>query len=132
MNYFHYATNWISHHSFADGMLEIILVNFLGGGLLIYRHSSNIRRLKNHEEPQTFPRMTKEEKRELRELRHQQKLNYRERHHLCDLEKRSQQVKHFKKIKRMVASRTKKQVADRIQKMERTRMEQIVDEQTHQ
>jgi len=53
VNYFHVLASNISQIEprFADGMLEIIIINFIGGFILIYRHSANITRLKNREEP---------------------------------------------------------------------------------
>jgi len=64
VNYLHVPASNIAQIEprFADGMLEIIIINFIGGFVLIYRHSANIVRLKNRVEPETFPKKKTEQK----------------------------------------------------------------------
>jgi len=127
LNYLHVLVAPISGFKFASGMLEIILVNFIGGAILIYRHWGNIVRLKNHVEPQTFPRLSYEEREKLKLLRHEKKLRRADNKELKRLEKievlekRNQEIKdhmrtlrldqiHQTNVKKETPKRRKKKV----------------------
>ncbi|ATG97400.1 Glycerol-3-phosphate acyltransferase [Mesoplasma lactucae ATCC 49193] len=94
MNYLHMPIyeNITSGHSgvkygFASGMLEIQIVNIVGGLILLVRHKPNILRLWHHQEPETFPRLTPEERQKLWYLRLLKRPNHDERKELRRLKK---------------------------------------------
>ncbi|ATZ16349.1 glycerol-3-phosphate acyltransferase PlsY [Entomoplasma freundtii] len=62
MNYLHEPAGKISGYWFADSLLEINIVILVGMATLAYRHFPNIKRLKKHQEPETFPHLSSEEK----------------------------------------------------------------------
>ncbi|WP_084514151.1 glycerol-3-phosphate acyltransferase [[Acholeplasma] multilocale] len=57
-NAFHLATD----QNFASSILEMQIVILLGFGILAWRHFPNMKRIKAKTEPETFPKMTEEEK----------------------------------------------------------------------
>ncbi|QVK06943.1 glycerol-3-phosphate 1-O-acyltransferase PlsY [Mycoplasma mycoides] len=55
LNSFHY---WLSN-TWASGILEGNIIILIGGLILAWRHSQNIKRIKNKTEPDTFPKKVK-------------------------------------------------------------------------
>lgn len=65
VNYLHVPTAIVSGNPvFADSMLEMNLLILFGMMILAYRHFPNIKRIKAHTEPETFPKMTPAQKAE--------------------------------------------------------------------
>jgi len=89
MNYLHMPiAEHVTHlKGFASGMLEIQIVNLIGGVILLVRHWPNFSRIAKHEEPQTFPKLTAQEKAKLRYLHNQPRITAEERKEIQRLEK---------------------------------------------